>query len=60
LINLQETAAVKEKIDVLRSRIFVLEKVFEQPAGDETEKRRRDKFLTYVTGLHPNPFLSHL
>ena len=59
-MNLQETAAVKEKIEVLRSRISVLEKVFEQPAGDEAEKGRRDKLLTYVTGLHSDLLLSHL
>jgi len=60
LINLQETAAVKEKIEVLRSRVSVLEKVFEQSASDEAEKRRRDELLTYVNGLHSNPLLSHL
>ena len=50
-MGLQETAAVKEKIEVLRSRISVLEKIFKQPAGDKVEKGRRDKLLTYVTDL---------
>ena len=59
-MDLQETAAVKEKIEVLRSRIAFLEKIFEQPAGDEAEKGRRDKLLTYVTGPHSNLLLSHV
>jgi len=53
-INLQETAAVRDKIEVLRSRIAVLEKTFEQPAGDEAEKGRREGLLTYVTDLRSN------
>ena len=42
---------------MLRSRIVVLEKVFEQPTDDETEKSRRGELLTYVTDLRSNEML---
>ncbi|KAF9786263.1 hypothetical protein BJ322DRAFT_775760 [Thelephora terrestris] len=45
----KETAAVKEKIDVLHSRIGVLEEVFGKPTRDEAEKNRRKELLTKLT-----------
>jgi len=50
-INLQETAAVRDKIEVLRSRIGTLEEIFDKPADEEEEKRRRGELLTYVIDL---------
>ena len=50
-MRLQNTAAVKDKIEVLRLRIATLEKVFEQPASDEKEMKRREELLMYASGL---------
>ena len=54
LTHLQETAAVKDKIKVLRSRITKLEKVFEKPSVDEEERGRRKELLLFVIYLHWN------
>ena len=54
LTYLQETAAVKDKIDVLHSRITKLEKVFEKPSVDEEERGRRNELLLFVIYLHWN------
>ena len=54
LTNLQETAAVKDKIEVLRSRITKLEKVFKEPSVDEEERGRRKELLLFVIYLHWN------
>ena len=50
-MHLQNTAAVKDKIEVLRLRIATLEKLFEQPASDEKEMKRREELLMYASGL---------
>ena len=52
--RLQETAAVRDKIKVILSRVAALEKVFEQPARDGAEKTRQEELLTYVIDLHSN------
>ena len=44
----QNTAAVKDKIEVLLLRIAALEKLFEQPASDEKETRRREGLSMYA------------
>jgi len=54
-INLQETAAVRDKIEALHSRIVVLEKFFEKPSGDKAETRRREELSTYVTDSLSKP-----
>ena len=36
----------------------MLEKLFEKPAGDATETRRREELLTYVVGFHSNQMLN--
>lgn len=56
-IHLQETAAVQDKIEILRSRIAALEKLFQKSAGDAAETRRREGLLMYVTDLHSNRML---
>ena len=43
---------MKDKIEILLPRIAALEKLFEQPAGDEKETRRREGLLMYAIGLH--------
>jgi len=48
---LQNTAAVKDKIEILLSRIASLEKLFEQPAGNEKESKRREGVLMYAISL---------
>ena len=42
---------MKDKIEVLRSRIAILEKLFEQPASDEKETKLREELLMYASGL---------
>ena len=42
---------MKDKIEVLRLRIATLEKLFEQPASDEKEMKRREELLMYASGL---------
>ena len=54
LTHPQETAAVKDKIEVLLSRITKLEKVFEKPSVDEEERGRRKELLLFVIYLHRN------
>ena len=49
--HLQKTAAVKDKIEILCSRIDALEELFERPAGEEEETKRRNGLLTYASGL---------
>ena len=49
--HLQNTAAVKDKIEVLLSRVAALEKLFKQPAGDEKEIKRREGMSMYVIRL---------
>jgi len=55
--HLQDTVAVRDKIDSLRSRITVLEPLFAAPAGDVAEGKRRNELLWYVIVLHPDPAL---
>ena len=43
--------AVEDKIEILCLRITKLVKLFEEPAGDEEENRRRGKLLMYASGL---------
>lgn len=50
--DLQETAAVKDKIEILRSRIATLEVLFDSPAGDMAETKRREELLAYVISLY--------
>ena len=57
-MDLQETAAVRDKIEVLRSRIATLEKIFEKTAVDVPEERRRKGLLTYVIKHRPLRTLS--
>ena len=59
-IHFQETVAVGDKIKVLRSRITVLEKHFEKPAGDVAETKRREELLKYVIGPRLNWMLRAL
>ena len=54
LTHLQGTVAVKDKIDVLLSRITKLEKVFEKPSVDEEERGRRKELLLFVIYLRWN------
>ena len=42
---------MKDKIEVLRLRIATLEKLFEQPASDEKEMKRREELLMYASSL---------
>jgi hypothetical protein len=49
--HLQKTIAVKDKIEILRSRIAMLEKLFEEPASDGKETERREGLLTYASGF---------
>ena len=50
--HLQKTVAVKDKIEILRSRIAMLEKLFEEPASDGKETERREGLLTYASGFY--------
>ena len=50
--HLQNTVAVKDKIEILLPRIAALEKLFEQSASDEKEAKRREGLLMYAIGLH--------
>jgi len=45
---LQETAAVRDKINNLLSRIAVLEALFATSAGDVAERKRRNELLQYA------------
>lgn len=49
----QETTAVRDKIEGLRSRIAFLEKIFEKPADDGAERMRRNELLMCVIGIGP-------
>jgi len=42
---------VKGKINTLCSRVVALEKLFEKPACDGREKKRREGLLMYASGL---------
>ena len=48
---LQETTAVREKIQHLSSRLDALGTIFAEPTSDEAEQRRRDELLRYVIVL---------
>ena len=48
---LQNTVGVKDKIEILLSRIATLEKLFEQPASDEKETKLREGLSMYASGL---------
>ena len=50
--RLQETAAVRKKIQDLCSRTDSLETIFRKPANDVAEKERRDELLQYVIASH--------
>lgn len=39
---------MKDKIEILQSRIPALEELFERPTGDEKEAKRRGGLLRYV------------
>ena len=54
----QKTVAVKDKIEVLRSRIAKLEEIFEKPASDEKETKRREGLLMYASGLRFDQMLT--
>jgi hypothetical protein len=45
---LQETAAVREKIQHLSLRVDALETIFAEPTNDVAEQRRRDELLRYA------------
>jgi len=49
--HFQKTAAVKDKIEVLRLRIDALEELFGRPTGDENETKRRRGLSMYASGL---------
>ncbi|KAF9786828.1 hypothetical protein BJ322DRAFT_1217819 [Thelephora terrestris] len=56
----QETVAVKDKVGTLVSRVAALQAVFEKPADDKAEERRRDELKTKMEtiektwrSLHP-------
>jgi len=51
----QNTVEVKDKIEILCSRITVLVELFEKPAGDEIERKRREGLLKYVDGVSVKP-----
>ena len=42
---------MKDKIEILRSRVAVLEELFGQPASDEKETKHREQLLMYASGL---------
>ena len=46
--QLQETAAIRNEIEDILSRVFVLEKRFATPPGDVGEQRRRSELIRYV------------
>ncbi|KAF9784004.1 hypothetical protein BJ322DRAFT_890154 [Thelephora terrestris] len=45
-VQYQGTAAVKDKVESLRSRVAALEKIFEKPTDDEAETTRRGELKT--------------
>jgi hypothetical protein len=47
----RDTVAVGDKIELLCSRITKLVKLFENPAGDEEEQKRRGNLLMSASGL---------
>ena len=55
--HLQNTAAVKDRIEILLSRIASLEKLFKQPAGDEKESKRREGVSMYAISLRSGQIL---
>jgi len=57
LNHVQETVAVREKVDNILSRIAVLEGYFSAPSEDVAEKKRRDQLLRYAIVPHPDPLL---
>ena len=50
-MHLQNTVAVRDKIELLRSRIAKLEKLFKEPASDKKEIKLREALLTYANSL---------
>lgn len=50
-LHLQETTAVKDKIEAILSRIAKLEEIFKVPAGDEAGEKRRSELLRYAIVL---------
>ena len=48
----QGIIAVKDKIEILHSRIAVLEQLFERPTSDGKETKRREGLLMYASCLH--------
>jgi len=56
-LHLQNTLTVKDKIEVLHSRITVLEKLFGRPASDERETKRREGLSMYASSLRPGSIL---
>ena len=56
-LHLQNTLIVKDKIEVLHSRIAVLEKLFGRPASDKRETKRREGLLMYASSLCPGSML---
>ena len=53
-MDLQNAVAVKDKIEMLLSRIVTLEKLFEQVASDGKEKKLREGLSMYASGPHPD------
>ena len=49
-LHLQNTAGVKDKIEILLLRIATLEKLFGQPASDEKETKLREGLSMYASG----------
>ena len=56
-LHFQNTVAVKEKIEILRSRITTLERLFEQPTSDEKEIKLREVLSMYASGPRSDPML---
>jgi len=50
-LHLQATVDIKERMDILYSRITRLAELFGVPASDGVEEDRRERFLTYAIGL---------
>ena len=57
-MHLQNTVAVKDKIETLCSRIATLEKLFERPPSDDEEMERRGELLMYACGLRSDWMLN--
>ena len=51
MIVFQNTVDVKDKIEMLCSRITMLVEIFKKPASDEGEIKRREGLLKYASGL---------